>query len=59
MARHDYFRRKAQELLDLARATRDPRGACSLRSLAVSYERLAETGAQDPELFLPPARPSA
>jgi hypothetical protein len=53
MARRDYFRRKAQELLDLARATRDPRGANSLRRLARSYEQLAKTGAQDPELSGP------
>jgi hypothetical protein len=47
MDRQDYYRRKAQELLAIARATRDPTAASWLRGSAIGYERLARNAARD------------
>jgi hypothetical protein len=41
MDRQEYYRRKAQELLAIARATRDTTAASWLRGSAMGYERLA------------------
>ena len=45
MDRQDYYRRKAQELLTIAQATRDPTAAW-LPGSAIGYERLARNAAQ-------------
>jgi hypothetical protein len=41
----DYYRRKAQELLAITGATRDPNAVSWLRASAMAYERLAEKSA--------------
>jgi len=46
MDRQDYYRRKAQELLAIAQATRDPTAASWLRGSAIGYERLARNAEQ-------------
>jgi hypothetical protein len=46
MDREDYYRRKAQELLAIAQATRDPTAASWLRGSAIGYERLARNAAR-------------
>jgi hypothetical protein len=46
MDRLDYYRRKAQELLAIAQATRDPTAASWLRASAIGYERLARDAAR-------------
>jgi hypothetical protein len=46
MAREDYYRQKATELLVIARATRDPGAAEWLRGIARGYERLAKRAAR-------------
>jgi hypothetical protein len=46
MDRQDYYRRKAQELLAIAQATRDPTAASWLRGSAIGYECLARSAAQ-------------
>jgi hypothetical protein len=54
MGREDYYRRKARELLVVARATRDPSAADWLRGIAFGYERLAKRAAHSqPEQYLP------
>ena len=54
MGRENYYRRKARELLVVARATRDPGAADWLRGIAFGYERLAKRAANSqPEQHLP------
>lgn len=54
MGRENYYRRKARELLVVARATRDPEAADWLRGIAFGYERLAKRAAtSQPEQHLP------
>ena len=51
MDRQDYYQRKAQELLAIAQATRDPTAASWLRESAIGYERLARNAAHSKELW--------
>jgi len=54
MGREDYYRRKARELLIVARATRDPVAADWLRGVAFGYERLAKRATlSQPEQYFP------
>jgi hypothetical protein len=54
LGREDYYRRKALELLVVARATRDPSAADWLRGIALGYERLAKRAAlNQPQQYLP------
>jgi hypothetical protein len=55
MDRQDYYRRKAQELLVIAHATRDPAAASWLRGSAIGYERLAMSASQLSKEFRPRA----
>jgi hypothetical protein len=54
MEREDYYRRRALELLAVARAVRDPGAADWLREIAFGYQRLANRlGNSKPEQYLP------
>ena len=54
MEREDYYRRRALELLAVARAIRDPDAADWLREIAFGYQRLANRlGHKQPEQYLP------